>query len=151
MPRLRTIRYEMDIGKGTNKTVGLVKNYESLLALRYATSTLPITELMIDSAWVFSKLVFSPDWTFSSLVGTGVWVSVHPWRTRHNKDMKLIWQEEINKRVAVFFGGAVLAGAFGGIFGYALSRMAGVGGLNGWQWIFIMEGMLPKSDLLATD
>ena len=44
-------------------------------------------------------------------------------------------QEEINKRVAVFFGGAVLAGAFGGIFGYALSRMAGVGGLNGWQWI----------------
>jgi hypothetical protein len=49
--------------------------------------------------------------------------------------MKLTRQEEINKRVAVFFGGAVLAGAFGGIFGYALSRMAGVGGLNGWQWI----------------
>jgi hypothetical protein len=58
--------------------------------------------------------------------------------------MKLTWQEEINKRVAVFFGGAVLAGAFGGIFGYALSRMAGVGGLNGWQWIFIMEGMFPE-------
>jgi hypothetical protein len=35
----------------------------------------------------------------------------------------------------VFFGGAVLAGAFGGIFGFALSKMAGVGGLNGWQWI----------------
>jgi hypothetical protein len=35
----------------------------------------------------------------------------------------------------VFFGGAVLAGAFGGIFGFALSRMAGLGGLNGWQWI----------------
>jgi hypothetical protein len=66
--------------------------------------------------------------------------------TRHKAQfrMKLTWQEEINKRVAVFFGGAVLAGAFGGIFGYALSRMAGVGGLNGWQWIFIMEGMFPE-------
>lgn len=35
----------------------------------------------------------------------------------------------------MFFAGAVLAGAFGGIFGYALGQMAGVGGLNGWSWI----------------
>lgn len=51
-------------------------------------------------------------------------------------------REEINKRVAVFFAGAVLAGAFGGIFGYALGQMAGIGGLNGWCWIFIIEGLL---------
>jgi hypothetical protein len=41
--------------------VGLVKNYESLLALRYVTSLLEGYWLIIDSAWVYSKLVFSPD------------------------------------------------------------------------------------------
>lgn len=50
-------------------------------------------------------------------------------------------REELNKRVAIFFAGAVLAGAFGGIFGYALSQMNGVGGKEGWAWIFIMEGL----------
>lgn len=45
-------------------------------------------------------------------------------------------------RVAVFFGGAALAGAFGGIFAYAIGLMNGVGGRKGWQWIFILEGIL---------
>jgi MFS family permease len=44
-------------------------------------------------------------------------------------------RSELNKRCAVFFAGAVLAGAFGGIFGYALGKMGGVGGKNGWCWI----------------
>jgi MFS family permease len=51
-------------------------------------------------------------------------------------------RDELNKRAAIFFAGAVLAGAFGGIFGYAWSRMAGLGGREGWSWIFIMEGIL---------
>ncbi|KAK4688579.1 MFS transporter, ACS family, pantothenate transporter, partial [Tremellales sp. Uapishka_1] len=51
-------------------------------------------------------------------------------------------RREAAKRIALFFAGAVLAGAFGGIFGYALSRMAGVGGKEGWSWIFIIEGLL---------
>jgi MFS family permease len=60
-------------------------------------------------------------------------------------------REEINRRAAIFFAGAVLAGAFGGIFGcesmsfhhfaifiltsVALSKMGGVGGKAGWSWI----------------
>ncbi|OCF37720.1 hypothetical protein I317_04076 [Kwoniella heveanensis CBS 569] len=51
-------------------------------------------------------------------------------------------RDEINRRCAFFFGGAVLAGAFGGIFGYALSKMNGVGGKQGWAWIFIIEGLI---------
>lgn len=53
-------------------------------------------------------------------------------------------------RASIFFAGAVLAGAFGGIFGcelqdlheysnfdvlVALSKMGGVGGKAGWSWI----------------
>ncbi|OXC66800.1 hypothetical protein C367_02566 [Cryptococcus neoformans Ze90-1] len=51
-------------------------------------------------------------------------------------------RKEASKRISLFFAGAVLAGAFGGIFGYALSRMDGVGGKAGWSWIFIIEGLL---------
>ncbi|KAI6114034.1 major facilitator superfamily domain-containing protein [Pisolithus sp. B1] len=45
-------------------------------------------------------------------------------------------------RVAIFLGGAALAGAFGGIFAYAIGLMNGVGGRKGCQWIFILEGIL---------
>ncbi|OCF34043.1 hypothetical protein I316_04390 [Kwoniella heveanensis BCC8398] len=51
-------------------------------------------------------------------------------------------RKEASKRISLFFAGAVLAGAFGGILGYALSRMDGVGGKAGWSWIFIIEGLL---------
>ncbi|KAF9242592.1 major facilitator superfamily domain-containing protein [Melanogaster broomeanus] len=49
-------------------------------------------------------------------------------------------RRERSWRVAVFFGGAALAGAFGGVFAYAIGLMDGVGGRRGWQWIFIIEG-----------
>ncbi|KAG9315902.1 major facilitator superfamily domain-containing protein [Chiua virens] len=51
-------------------------------------------------------------------------------------------RRERSWRVAVFFGGAALAGAFGGIFAYVIGLMNGVGGRKGWQWIFILEGIL---------
>lgn len=51
-------------------------------------------------------------------------------------------RREASKRISLFFAGAVLSGAFGGIFGFALSKMKGVGGKNGWSWIFIIEGLL---------
>ncbi|KAF9220957.1 MFS general substrate transporter [Gyrodon lividus] len=51
-------------------------------------------------------------------------------------------RRERSWRVGVFFGGAALAGAFGGIFAYIIGLMDGVGGRRGWQWIFIIEGTL---------
>ncbi|KAF8979857.1 hypothetical protein BGZ46_004952 [Entomortierella lignicola] len=44
-------------------------------------------------------------------------------------------------RVAVFFSAATVAGAFGGLLSYAISRLNGVAGLHAWQWIFILEGL----------
>lgn len=38
-------------------------------------------------------------------------------------------------RVALFFGMASLAGAFGGILAYGIGFMKGVGGYNGWRWV----------------
>ncbi|TFK24972.1 MFS general substrate transporter [Coprinopsis marcescibilis] len=51
-------------------------------------------------------------------------------------------RHERSWRVAIFFGGAALAGAFGGILAYAIGKMEGIAGIRGWAWIFIIEGIL---------
>ncbi|KAB8221902.1 hypothetical protein BDV33DRAFT_201903 [Aspergillus novoparasiticus] len=33
------------------------------------------------------------------------------------------------------------AGAFSGLLGFALQKMNGIGGLAGWRWIFLIEGI----------
>lgn len=51
-------------------------------------------------------------------------------------------RHEIQFRQALFYSGASLAGAFSGLLAYAISMMDGVGGLAGWRWIFILEGLV---------
>lgn len=51
-------------------------------------------------------------------------------------------RKERQFRVALFFSAAALAGTFGGILAYGIAFMDGVGGLGGWSWIFILEGIL---------
>lgn len=69
---------------------------------------------------------------------------------------------ELQRRVSMLFVAAALSGAFSGLLGFALELMDGVGGLEGWRWIFIIEGIftvlvgallpwtLPDSPALAT-
>lgn len=45
---------------------------------------------------------------------------------------------EIQKRFSAFYLLALLASGFSNILAYGLSQMKGVGGLNGWRWIFII-------------
>ncbi|KAK6437774.1 hypothetical protein LTR95_006029 [Oleoguttula sp. CCFEE 5521] len=49
---------------------------------------------------------------------------------------------EVQVRQAIFFSAASVAGAFSGLLAYGISFMDGVGGLEGWRWIFILEGMV---------
>ena len=51
-------------------------------------------------------------------------------------------RNEQHYRVALFFSAAAFAGAFGGVLAWGIAHMRGVGGLNGWRWIFILEGIL---------
>lgn len=44
--------------------------------------------------------------------------------------------------MAIFFSAATAAGAFGGLLARGIMEMRGVSGLSGWQWIFILEGIL---------
>lgn len=45
-------------------------------------------------------------------------------------------------RIAIFFSAATIAGAFGGLLAYGIQQMDGAANLGGWQWIFILEGVL---------
>ena len=45
--------------------------------------------------------------------------------------------------MAVFYTAASLSGAFSALLAYAIEQMDGISGLGGWQWIFILEGLVP--------
>ncbi|GAA5903872.1 hypothetical protein JCM6882_001336 [Rhodosporidiobolus microsporus] len=49
-------------------------------------------------------------------------------------------RNERHFRVAVFFGGAALAGAFGGVLAWGIGHLE-AGSLDNWAWIFILEGL----------
>lgn len=48
---------------------------------------------------------------------------------------------ELQWRFTLFFTASILAGAFGGLLAFALAKMKGIGGYDGWRWIFIIEGL----------
>ncbi|KAL1839099.1 hypothetical protein VTJ49DRAFT_1867 [Mycothermus thermophilus] len=62
----------------------------------------------------------------------GITYYITMWYRRH----------ECGLRMAIFFSAATAAGAFGGLLARGIMEMRGVGGLAGWQWIFILEGLL---------
>ncbi|KAK2742939.1 hypothetical protein FQN57_005069 [Myotisia sp. PD_48] len=49
---------------------------------------------------------------------------------------------EVAKRYSVFYLIGSFASAMSGIIAYGLMQMEGVRGIRGWQWIFILEGVL---------
>ncbi|KAB5540308.1 phthalate transporter [Coniochaeta sp. 2T2.1] len=49
---------------------------------------------------------------------------------------------ELQKRNAVFYLIGSMASAFGGILSYGLMQLNGTANLEGWRWIFIIEGIL---------
>lgn len=54
----------------------------------------------------------------------------------------LYTRKEMALRIGMFYTAASLAGAFGGLLARGLNEMDGLGGLEGWRWIFIIEGLL---------
>ncbi|KAF8196442.1 MFS general substrate transporter [Pholiota molesta] len=79
-------------------------------------------------------------------------------------------RSEMGTRIAIFFSGATVAGAFSGLLAAAISKMDGIGGKagtfstfttpfqkerlfildTGWQWIFILEGLATVAISIAS-
>ncbi|OAL49681.1 MFS general substrate transporter [Pyrenochaeta sp. DS3sAY3a] len=51
-------------------------------------------------------------------------------------------RHECGLRIAIFFSAATAAGAFGGLLARGIMEMDGIAGVEGWGWIFILEGIL---------
>lgn len=56
---------------------------------------------------------------------------------------------EVAVRNSIFYLIGTAAAGFGGILGYGLSRMNGLQGMEGWRWLFIMEGIITVTVGLA--
>jgi MFS family permease len=50
---------------------------------------------------------------------------------------------EVQRRMAVFYVAASLSGAFSGLLAYGIQTLDKRSGLSGWQWIFLIEGLVP--------
>lgn len=49
---------------------------------------------------------------------------------------------ELAVRIGIFYTAASLSGAFGGLLARGLSAIGHRGGLEGWRWIFVIEGLI---------
>lgn len=47
---------------------------------------------------------------------------------------------ELHKRIAIAYGIGIVASALAGILSFGLGSMGGLRGMNGWRWIFSIEG-----------
>ncbi|KAJ5582998.1 hypothetical protein N7535_001618, partial [Penicillium sp. DV-2018c] len=49
---------------------------------------------------------------------------------------------DLATRISLFYCASALAGAFSGLLAAGIARMDGIGGYEGWRWIFLLEGLL---------
>ncbi|EFY94802.2 Major facilitator superfamily domain, general substrate transporter [Metarhizium robertsii ARSEF 23] len=55
---------------------------------------------------------------------------------------KFYTNDELASRYALFWASNAIAGALGGPLSIGLLSLSGRGGLKGWQWLFLVEGIL---------
>lgn len=51
-------------------------------------------------------------------------------------------KQEQAKRIAFFFGSAAISGAVGGLIATGFASVSDAGGLQGWRWLYIIEGLI---------
>lgn len=49
---------------------------------------------------------------------------------------------ELATRLAWFWGVQSFASAFSGLISFGVFRMGGIGGLEGWKWLFLLDGIM---------
>lgn len=70
--------------------------------------------------------------TLGRMKRVGLTVLRSTWYTRY----------ELGRRYGLFYVIGSVTSAFGGILAFGLIQLEGKGGLRGWRWIFIVEGLI---------
>lgn len=50
--------------------------------------------------------------------------------------------KDLAVRISYFYCASALSGAFSGLLAAGIAEMDGLAGLEGWRWIFILEGLV---------
>jgi hypothetical protein len=62
------------------------------------------------------------------------------------RDVQIVSQwyppHKTQSRMAMFYLSSALSGAFSGLLAAGIAQMRGIGGYEGWRWIFLIEGIL---------
>ncbi|KAK2041937.1 MFS general substrate transporter [Colletotrichum somersetense] len=64
---------------------------------------------------------------------------VSTWYPRH----------ELQQRLAIFYTASAFSGGLSGLLAFGIARMDGIGGLEGWRYIFLLEGAVTIAAGLA--
>lgn len=51
-------------------------------------------------------------------------------------------RKEVATRIAILFTGSICGNAFSGLIAIGIFKMEGVAGLEGWRWLFILQGLI---------
>ncbi|KAF5023264.1 hypothetical protein F66182_4676 [Fusarium sp. NRRL 66182] len=60
-------------------------------------------------------------------------------------------RDETSKRFSIYFLGNMIASGASGLIAYGILHMRGIGGLAGWQWLFIASSYSPLSAVPLTN
>ncbi|THV05149.1 MFS general substrate transporter [Dendrothele bispora CBS 962.96] len=123
--------------------VNLLREVPSNAILRVTGSRNLLTFCVVTWGAVQLSMAFVPNWRYlvlcRVLLGTfeagffpALVFIITTWLVRN----------AIRNWLAAFYITSILIGGFSAIFAYGLSFLAGIGGLGGWSWIFIVEGGL---------
>ncbi|CCF36649.1 hypothetical protein CH063_01541 [Colletotrichum higginsianum] len=58
-------------------------------------------------------------------------------------------RHELQQRLAIFYTASAFSGALSGLLAFGIARMDGVRGIEGWRWIFLIEGAVTIAAGLA--
>lgn len=55
----------------------------------------------------------------------------------------------LQTRIALFYTASALAGAFSGLLAFGIAKMDGLGGYEGWRWIFLIGKSIKQTALFT--
>ena len=53
---------------------------------------------------------------------------------------------ESQTRIAIFFTASAIAGAFSGLLAFAIAKMDGTAGYEGWRWVCLLGDVVDKTN-----
>lgn len=120
----------------------VLMEFPSNILLKYFSPRVWIGRIMI--SWGIVTLCTSAVSTYGGLITARIFLGLAEAGFYPGVIMYLCFWYKPNERatrMAIFAGSVAVAGAFSGLLASGIGFMNGLGGLSGWQWLFVLEGI----------